>query len=173
MIMKVVHLIVMGFTLFLLTACKTTDSRESAFEAKRMELESLVAKYGAMNLAGNVNWDAFHAALKDDELVARLDIGKVEACLSSLVAHSNNFIIQEKESGCKSLSEEAFSYSGEAHLEFRERNKEAFSRCDSLRKSWNLGFATAFAPCVEIFGRAVPPSNAAPESRKHKEKQEE
>lgn len=136
--------------IFAFTACKTIENRESALEGKRMEIEAITARYSDINLKGPVDWGAFQTFFKEDLVVEHLDLAKYESCLEGMVNYSNNLLVRRRESGCDDLNEQAKLLSGNERIEFREKNIEAFNRCDSIMKTLTLGFDEAFAPCLEI-----------------------
>ncbi|HRJ16025.1 MAG TPA: hypothetical protein PLI34_13600 [Saprospiraceae bacterium] len=140
----------------LLSACKTSENnRESVLDAKRMEVEALVAKYSSENLAGPVNWQQFNAALKDEAVLEQMNTAQLEACLKSMTAYSNNIILENRKNGCDQLQEKIKSYTGQELKEFLEANKDLRASCDSLNKAYSSGFQKALEPCKGVLGASV------------------
>lgn len=148
-------LIFIFLTVISLSACKTSENKESVLDAKRMEVEALVAKYSSENLYGPVNWQEFNAALKDEAVLEHLNTSQLEACLKSMTAHSNHVILENRKNGCEQLREKLKTYAGRELMDFFEKNKEAFASCDSLSKVHSLGMQKALEPCKGILGAGV------------------
>jgi hypothetical protein len=132
------------------TACKTAENRESALDDKRTEIEAIAKKYLAISPTASADWAAFFQFISDDAIVEQLDLIKYEECLQSLSQHSNQMAAKQKDSDCEALKAEAKTYTGKAFIEFREKNMEAFSRCDSLRDKSLANIEQVILPCSQL-----------------------
>jgi hypothetical protein len=139
----------------LISACKTSENRESMLEAKRMEVEALVAKYSSENLYGPVNWQEFNAAIKNEAILEQMNTNQLEVCLKSMTAYSNNVILENRKNGCEQLRENIKNYTGKELMDFVEKNKDSLASCDSLSKAYSLGLQKALEPCKGILGASV------------------
>lgn len=124
-------------------------------DAKRMEVEALVAKYSSENLYGPVNWQEFNAAIKDEAILEQMNTAQLEVCLKSMTTYSNNVIFENRKNGCEQLRENLKTYTGEELKEFLEANKDLRASCDSLNQAYSLGFQKALEPCKGVLGASV------------------